>query len=52
MGWFTYYKLLKKYNGDLAKASKEEMDNAYKSNPNTPSAAMELAKRKYAEEST
>jgi len=47
MGWYTYYKLLEKYNGDLTKATKEEMDNAYKSNPNTPSRAREIAEEKY-----
>jgi hypothetical protein len=29
MGWYDYYNLLKKYNGDLNKATKEEMQYAF-----------------------
>lgn len=47
MGWYTYYKLLEKYNGDLSKATPEEMDGAAKSNPNTPPRALEIAREKF-----
>ncbi len=48
MGWYTYYKLLEKYGGDLSKATEAEMDNAFKSNPNTPDRARAIAEEQYA----
>ncbi|MHA1329593.1 MAG: hypothetical protein ACTSR2_00815 [Candidatus Hodarchaeales archaeon] len=50
MGWFTFYRLLEKYNGDLSKASKEELEFASRCNPNTPYEAKELAERIWREE--
>lgn len=47
MGWYTYYKLLEKYSGDLTKATKDEIKDAVLSNPNTPDKALEIAKDKY-----
>ncbi len=47
MGWYTYYNLLEKYNGDLSKATPDERENAVKSNPNTPWRAREIAEGKY-----
>lgn len=47
MGWYTYYKLLKKYEGDLSKATEDEMKDAWLSNPNTPPKALEIARGKY-----
>jgi len=49
MGWFAYYNLFEKYNGDLSKATKEEMDFAYRDNPNTPPEARALAEKKWKE---
>jgi hypothetical protein len=50
MGWLTYYNLLVKYNGDLSKATAEEMDFAWRDNPNDPSTARQLAEIKYAQD--
>ena len=50
MGWYTYYRLLEKYNGDLSKASDYEKKDAYLSNPNTPPRALEIAREKYNQE--
>jgi hypothetical protein len=47
MGWYAYFKLLEKYNGDLSKATDDEKKDAYLSNPNTPSKALEIAREKY-----
>lgn len=47
MGWYTYYKLLKKYDGDLSKATEDEMKDAWLSNPNTPPKALEIAREKF-----
>lgn len=47
MGWYDYYKLLEKYDGDLKAASKEEMDFCARANPNTPMAAARIAMREY-----
>jgi len=49
MGWLTYYHLLEKYNGELSKATKEEMDFAYRDNPNTSPEARALAEKKWEE---
>lgn len=50
MGWFQYYQLLEEHNGDLSKASKEEMNWAAKGNPNDPHSARALAEKKWREE--
>lgn len=49
MGWLTYYYLLEKYNGNLSKATKEEMDLAFRDNPNTPPEARVFAEKKWQE---
>ena len=50
MGWYTYYKLLEKYDGDLSRATAYEMEEAAKSNPNTPPRALEIAREKWNQE--
>lgn len=50
MGWFQYYKLLEKYEGDLSKATRLEMKWAATGNPNTPEAARSLAEEKWKQE--
>ena len=50
MGWYTYFKLLKKYRGDLSKATKDEIKDAVLSNPNNPWRAQEIAREKYNQE--
>ncbi len=50
MGWLTYYHLLEKYNGEILKATKEEMNFAFRDNPNTPPEARALAEKKWEEE--
>ncbi len=47
MGWFNYYTLLKKYDGDLSKASKRELDFAEHCNPENPYDARALAEKKW-----
>lgn len=47
MGWFQYYKLLEDHDGDLSKASKEELEWAARGNPNNPADARKLAETKY-----
>ena len=49
MSWLNYYKLLQKYNGDLTKATSPEMEDAYRSNPNTPDRARDIAEQKWKE---
>lgn len=49
MGWYQYYTLLEKYEGDLSKANTMEMIQARNGNPNNPTDALALAKRKYKE---
>jgi hypothetical protein len=49
MGWYQYYKLLEQYDGDLNKASIQEMNEALKGNPNTPDRARQIAEQKYKE---
>jgi hypothetical protein len=50
MGWYTYFRLLEEYHGDLSKATEDEMKDAYLSNPNTPPRALEIAREKYNQE--
>ncbi len=52
MGWYTYFRLLEKYNGDLTKATNDEMKDAYLSNPNNPPRALEIAREKFKQEQT
>jgi len=47
MGWYTYFKLLEKYHGDLTKATREERKNAALSNPNNPRSALALARKQW-----
>ena len=49
MSWFDYYRLLEKYDGNLEKATKEEMAYAARCNPNNPPDARALAEKKWAE---
>jgi hypothetical protein len=49
MGWIDYYRLYVKYNGDLSKATKSEMGEAARANPNDPPSARALAKKKWDE---
>ena len=48
MSWHDYYYLLEKYNGDLTKASPQELDYAKRWNPNTPEDARRLAEEEWA----
>lgn len=50
MGWISYYNLLSKYDGDIARATTEELKSAAKSNSNDPHSALDLAEKKYREE--
>lgn len=50
MGWIQYYRLLEKYDGDLEKATGEELSWAARGNPNTPEAARALAEEKWEQE--
>lgn len=47
MGWFNYYTLLEKYNGDLSKATKQELEYAARCNPNDPFTARSIAEDKW-----
>lgn len=49
MGWYNYYNLLEKYNGDLSKATKQEMTFAARCNPDNPRDARRLAEEKWHE---
>ena len=49
MSWQDYYRLLKKYDGDLRQATKEERNEALAGNPNDPASALMIAERKYLE---
>jgi hypothetical protein len=49
MGWYNYFNLLEKYNGDLSKATKKEMDYAAYCNPDNPFDARALAEKKWKE---
>lgn len=50
MSWYSYFKLLKKYDGDLRQASKREIDECRTENFVNPSAALQVATEHYAEE--
>lgn len=50
MSWLDYYRLLEKHSGHLEKATKEELRNATRGNPNTPFDARRLAEKKYRSE--
>ncbi|GEM_PF-1600531 len=47
MGWLDYYRLLEKYDGDLSKATPEELEAAARANPNDPATALQIAMEKY-----
>lgn len=47
MGWINYYRLLEKYDGDLSKATKKELDSAATANPNNPIDAKRIAQEKF-----
>jgi hypothetical protein len=47
MGWLTFYKLLRKYDGDINRASPRELKCADRANPNNPFAALRMAKEKF-----
>jgi hypothetical protein len=47
MSWFTFYKLLRKYDGDINKASPNELRCADRANPGNPFAALRMAREKY-----
>ena len=51
MSWLDYYELLKKYDGDLSRATREEMAFAAKCNPNDPPTARAIAEKFWKEES-
>lgn len=48
MSWLDYFALLEKYDGDLSKATREEMAFAAKCNPNDPPNARTIAEREWA----
>lgn len=50
MSWLEYYRLLEKYNGDLQRASGNELAEAARGNPNDPISALTVARRKYLED--
>lgn len=50
MSWIDYYRILKKTGGDLSKADPTEMITAARHNPNTPTDALNVARRKYDED--
>lgn len=50
MSWIDYYKILKKTGGDISKADPKEMIAASRANPDTPTDALNVARRKYAED--
>lgn len=47
MSWLDYYELLQKYDGDLSRATQEEMRFAAKCNPNDPPSARAIAERNW-----
>lgn len=49
MGWYNYYLLLDKYEGDLSKATEFELKAAANANPDDPKSALALAEEKYRE---
>ena len=52
MSWQDYYRLLKKYDGDLRQATKEERKEALAGNPNDPASALALAEKIYLQKET
>lgn len=50
MGWMDYYRLYESYDGDLSKASKDELRQAARNNPNDPSTAKRIAKETWERE--
>ena len=50
MGWRNYYNLLEKYDGDLGKASPQEMHFAARCNPNDPATARRIAEARWKDE--
>jgi len=48
MSWRDYYYLFEKYDGDLTRATGEELDCARRGNPNTPEDARRLAQQEWA----
>lgn len=50
MGWFAYYTLLKRYDGDLSKATESELKLAKAMNPNDSETAKRIAEEKYQQE--
>lgn len=50
MSWYDYYKLLKKYAGDLSKATQDEILEVLIKNNFDPNEAMKLAREFYNEE--
>ena len=50
MGWYTNYQLLQKYNGHYCAIPDDEKRAADRTNPNSPSAAWDLALKKYKED--
>jgi hypothetical protein len=49
MGWYDYFTLLERHNGDLSKASVAELAWAARGNPNTPVAARAGAEEAWAD---
>jgi hypothetical protein len=47
MGWYNYYTLLEKYEGDLSKATQKELQYAARCNPNDPPTARRIAEEHY-----
>jgi hypothetical protein len=47
MGWMDYYRLFELYDGDIRKASKAELNQAARYNPNDPATALRIAKRQW-----
>ena len=50
MSWRDYFRLLERYNGTLRRATRAELNEAAKNNPNTPAAARALAEHIYQKE--
>lgn len=47
MSWRDYYRLLEQYEGDLSKATPDELQSARLGNPNDPASARRLAEINY-----
>ena len=50
MSWRNYYRILKNTGGDLSKADPKEMIEASRANPDNQTDALNVARRKYAED--